>query len=150
VAAIKRSVGVPYGAEQMLRLVNDIGSYPEFLHWCRAARVENSSGAVVEAALDIGLGGIFKTMRTRNETSTADEGRTAKIRIEMLDGPLKRLAGEWNFTDHADGGCEVELELDYEVHRTPFGMLLRTVFDEIASSQLNAFIRRAAALYGGR
>ena len=148
-ATIRRHTRVPYSAGEMLALVNDIASYPAFLHWCRAARIEKSSGTLVEAALDIGIGGIHKTMRTRNRTQVT-EGGGANIRIEMLEGPLKHLVGEWNFTDRPDGGSEVELVLDYEVHRTPFGMLLRTVFDEIASSQLNAFIRRAHALHGRR
>ena len=98
----------------------------------------------------IGIGGIHKTMRTRNRTTVAEGGGAAIIRIEMLDGPLKHLVGDWKFSDSAGGGSEVELILDYEVHRTPFGMLLRTVFEEIASSQLNAFIRRAHALRGPR
>jgi ribosome-associated toxin RatA of RatAB toxin-antitoxin module len=150
VATIRRNKHVPYSAGEMLALVNDIESYPKFLHWCHAARREKTSGAVVEAALDIGIGGIHKTMRTRNLTTLADGDRRANIRIEMMDGPLKRLIGDWNFTDLADGGSDVELTLDYEVHRTPFGVLLRAVFDEIASSQLNAFVRRADALYGKR
>lgn len=149
-ATIRRQTRVPYSAGEMLALVNDIESYPDFLHWCRAARIEKSSGPVVEAALDIGIGGIHKTMRTRNRTSVADGSGAANIRIEMLAGPLKNFVGDWKFTERPDGGSEVELVLDYEVHRTPFGMLLRTVFEEIASSQLNAFIRRAHALHGRR
>ena len=132
----------------MLALVNDIESYPEFLHWCRAARIEKSGGPVVEAALDIGLGGIHKTMRTRNRTSVTDDRGAANIRIEMIDGPLRHLVGDWNFREQPGEGSEIELVLDYEIHRTPFGMLLRAVFDEIASSQLNAFVRRAHALHG--
>ena len=149
-AAIRRHARVPYTAGEMLALVNDIGSYPDFLHWCRAARIEKSSGPLVEAALDIGIGGIHKTMRTRNRTTAGEGSGAANIRIEMLEGPLKHLVGDWNFRDRPDGGSVVELVLDYEVHRTPFGMLLRAVFDEIASSQLNAFIRRAHALHGKR
>ena len=144
---IKRVMRVPYSAGEMLALVNDIEAYPGFLHWCRAARVERSSASSVDAALDIGIGGVHKTMRTRNTTAVTEDERAANIRIEMLDGPLKRLVGDWSFVDSADGGSTVELALEYEVHRTPFGMLLRTVFDDIASSQLNAFVRRADALY---
>jgi ribosome-associated toxin RatA of RatAB toxin-antitoxin module len=61
---------------------------------------------------------------------------------------LKRLEGNWRFSDCSPGACDIELRLDYEVHLTPFGFLLRTIFDEIANSQLNAFIRRADAIYG--
>jgi len=149
-AEILRSAHVPYSAADMLALVNDIGSYPKFLHWCLAARIERSEGAEVEAALDIGISGIHKTMRTRNRTLVPVDGGTASIEIEMIDGPLKRLRGAWTFVDRQAGGSDVTLGLDYEVHRTPFGFLLRTVFDEIANSQLNAFVRRAAVVYGSR
>jgi coenzyme Q-binding protein COQ10 len=147
-AVIQRSARVPYSSRQMLALVNDVPAYPDFLHWCHAARVEKSEGNMVEAALEIGVRGIHKTMRTRNTTDPAEEGAPARIRIEMLDGPLKRLTGAWTFRDCDPAGSDVELRLDYETYLTPFGLLLRTLFDEIANSQLNAFIRRADALYG--
>jgi len=146
-ARIRRSARVPYSAQQMLALVNDVESYPAFLHWCNAARIEKSDGSTVEAALDIGISGIHKTMRTRNTTQPVDQSGEAGIQIRMLDGPLKSLHGSWSFSDCAGGGSEVVLELDYETHRTPFGLVLRTLFDEIANSQLNAFTRRAASVY---
>ena len=149
-ALIRRTARVPYSAEQMLRLVNDIEAYPAFLHWCQAAEIERTEGAVVEAALEVGIKGIHRTMRTRNTTDAAAGGGQASIRIEMVQGPLKRLSGGWHFADTPSGGCDIELALDYEIQRTPFGMLLRTLFDEIANSQLNAFIRRADVVYGGR
>jgi ribosome-associated toxin RatA of RatAB toxin-antitoxin module len=148
VADIRRSARVPYSAQQMLDLVNDIDAYPEFLHWCHAARIEKRDGAVVEAALEIGISGIHKTMRTRNATSISNGGDQATVAIRMLNGPLKRLHGAWEFSDVAGGGCDVVLELEYETHRTPFGLLLRTLFDEIAHSQLNAFTARARQVYG--
>ncbi|MDX1563442.1 MAG: type II toxin-antitoxin system RatA family toxin [Gammaproteobacteria bacterium] len=147
-AVIQRRARVAYRARQMLELVNDIDAYPDFLHWCSGARIEKVEGATVEAALDVGIRGIHKTIRTRNVTTLPAEG-SARIDIEMLDGPLKHLHGHWLFSDSGDGGCDVELSLDYETHRTPFGALLRALFDEIANSQLNAFIRRADAIYGG-
>jgi ribosome-associated toxin RatA of RatAB toxin-antitoxin module len=144
---IRRSARVPYSAEQMLTLVNDIEAYPEFLHWCHAARIDASEGGVVDASLEIGVRGIHRTMRTRNRTETSPTAGAAHIRIEMIDGPLKHMRGGWTFTPCASGGCDVELRLEYEVHRTPFGLLLKTLFDEIANSQLRAFIRRADAVY---
>lgn len=131
----------------MLGLVNDIEAYPAFLHWCHAARIERRSGPVVDASLDIGVSGIHKTMRTRNTTQAGDDDSPARIHIEMLDGPLARLEGDWTFRDCEPAGCDIELRLEYETHRTPFGFLLRALFDEIANSQLNAFIRRADAIF---
>jgi len=145
-ATIERSARVPYAAEQMLALVNDIDSYPVFLHWCHAARIESSEGTTVQAALEIGIRGIHKTIRTRNTTTLGETAST--IRIEMIEGPLRHLAGAWTFADHAEGGSDVKLRVEYETHRTPFGAILRALFDEIANSQLHAFIRRAENVYG--
>jgi ribosome-associated toxin RatA of RatAB toxin-antitoxin module len=148
-AVIQRNAHVPYSADQMLTLVNDIDTYPEFLHWCHAARIEQTSGSTVDAALEIGISGIYKTIRTRNTTSVADEsGVPATIRLEMVEGPLKSLNGAWRFADAPGGGCDVELHLEYEVHLSPLGLILRSLFDEIANSQLNAFVRRARVVYG--
>ena len=147
-AVIHRSARVPYSAQQMLALVNDIDAYPEFLHWCHAARVEREEGLAVVAALEIGISGIYKTIRTRNSIIPGSVETPATIRIEMIEGPLKRLRGTWTFNERAADGCDVELEIEYEVHRSPLGLILRALFDEIANSQLHAFVKRARTVYG--
>lgn len=149
-AVIERSARVPYSADQMLALINDIDSYPEFLHWCHGARIEKDSGAVVDAALEIGISGIYKTIRTRNTTTREVSTGPASIQIEMLEGPLKTLHGYWKLIDQPEQRCDIQLRLEYEIHRSPFGLLLRSLFDEIANSQLNAFVKRARAVYGER
>jgi ribosome-associated toxin RatA of RatAB toxin-antitoxin module len=149
-AVIQRSARVPHSALQMLTLVNDIEAYPEFLHWCHAARIEKQEGHIVEAALDIGISGIYKTIRTEN-TTEAPDGGDAQIRIELLEGPFRKMHGLWTFRDVVDSaGSDVDLCLEYEVHRTPIGMILRPLFEEIANSQLHAFTKRAEVIYGSR
>jgi ribosome-associated toxin RatA of RatAB toxin-antitoxin module len=149
-AVIERSAHVPYSADQMLALVNDIDAYPKFLHWCQRARIESAEGSTVDAAMDIGVAGISRTIRTRN-TTTVDESRgAARIQIEMLEGPLKALQGLWQFDNQAPAGCDIVLHLEYEVAPSPFGLILRGLFNEIANSQLNAFVARAGAVYGDR
>jgi ribosome-associated toxin RatA of RatAB toxin-antitoxin module len=149
-AVIERRAHVPYSADQMLALVNDIDTYPEFLHWCQSARIDRTEGSTVDAAMDIGIAGISRTIRTRNTTMCNETGDDARIEIEMLEGPLKALRGFWQFVGHAPVGCDIVLRLEYEVARSPFGLILRGLFDEIANSQLNAFIARARIVYGDR
>lgn len=141
---------MPHAASQMFELVNDIEAYPEFLHWCRAARIERSDPGSVEAALDIGIGGIHRTFRTRNTLTPPTEGAPGRIGLTLVSGPFRRLEGAWIFTDQASGGSEVALELDYELASTPLGMIFSAVFDEMARSQMNAFIDRAGRVYGCR
>jgi len=142
---VQRNARVPYSAQQMFDLVNDIEKYPEFLHWCGDARVDARQGSVVEATLDIRVLGLRRSFRTRN-TLRSPEG----IQIELVSGPFRRLRGEWRFSDLTSGGSEVSLSLAFEVTQSPFGALFSRVFEEIAGAQMQAFTARAQSLYGGR
>ena len=141
---VQRSAHVPYSAEQMFDLVNDIESYPKFLHWCRGARIDVRQGNTVEATLEIGVLGFQQSFRTRNTLA-----RPQRIGIELVSGPFRRLRGEWRFTAAASSGSDVSLSLLFEVTRSPFGAVFARVFEELAGSQMNAFIDRASKAYGG-
>lgn len=140
---IHRHAHVPYTAVQMFDLVNDVESYPKFLHWCRGARIDSTADNVIEASIDIGISGIHKSFRTRNVLD-----RPSRIGITLVSGPFRRLHGAWSFADADEGGSDVELDLDYEISHGPFGLLFSTLFEEVAHSQMNAFVRRADQIYG--
>jgi ribosome-associated toxin RatA of RatAB toxin-antitoxin module len=141
---VQRSSRVSYTAEQMFDLVNDVEKYPEFLHWCGGARVDVRQGNTIEATLDIGVLGLKRSFRTRNTLRRPD-----RIAIELVSGPFRRLRGEWKFTDLVGGGSDVSLSLTFEVTVSPFGAVFSKVFEELAGAQMDAFIARAAKLYGG-
>jgi ribosome-associated toxin RatA of RatAB toxin-antitoxin module len=140
---VNRSARVPYSAEQMFDLVNDIERYPEFLHWCSGARIDSRQGNVLEASLDIGMLGFRQSFRTRNTLQ-----RPNRIQIELVSGPFRRLRGDWRFTDAATAGSDVTLALAFEVTVSPFGVVFAKVFEELAGAQMNAFVQRAAKIYG--
>jgi len=140
---VKRSARVPYSREQMFDLVNDVEQYPKFLHWCRGARVDLVQGNTVEATLDIGVLGFHQSFRTRNTLT-----RPQAIGIDLVSGPFRRLRGEWRFAATPNGGCDISLTLHFEVTLSPFGIVFAKIFEELAASQMTAFIERAKALYG--
>jgi len=140
---VQRSARVPYTAPQMFDLVNDVVSYPQFLHWCTGARIESRHGNVVEATLDIGVLGFHREFRTRNTLT-----RPERIQIELVSGPFRRLKGEWRFKQLVQAGTEVDLVLSFEVTVTPFGVLFSKVFEELAAAQMTAFVERARNVYG--
>ena len=142
---VQRKARVPYSAQQMFDLVNDIEKYPEFLYWCSGARVDVRQGSTIEATLDIGLLGFQNSFKTRN-TLRAPE----RVQIELVSGPFRRLRGEWRFSDLAGGGSDVSLSLAFEVTLSPFGALFSKLFEELARAQMQAFTARAAAVYGAR
>ena len=57
-AQISRSALVPYSAEQMYQLVNDVDSYPEFLPGCTGSRVLSASEQEMTASVDVSKAGI--------------------------------------------------------------------------------------------
>jgi ribosome-associated toxin RatA of RatAB toxin-antitoxin module len=140
---VQRSARVPYSAAQMFDLVNEIEKYPEFLHWCVGARIDNRYGNTVEATLDIGVLGFQRSFKTRNTLRRPD-----RIQIDLVSGPFRRLRGEWRFTDLPSEESDVSLSLAFEVTISPFGILFSKVFEELAGAQMDAFIARAVRLYG--
>lgn len=140
---VKRSARAPYTPEQMFDLVNDVERYPSFLHWCRGARVDRAQGNTVEATLDIGVLGFHQSFRTRNTLV-----RPERIGIDLVSGPFRRLRGEWRFAARPEGGTDISLTLTFEVTMSPFGVVFARIFEELAASQMAAFIERAKTLYG--
>jgi len=142
---VKRSARVPYTPEQMFDLVNDVEQYPRFLHWCRGARIDVMQSNTVEATLDIGVLGFHQSFRTRNTLK-----RPERIGIDLVSGPFRRLRGEWRFAAVPEQGSDISLTLTFEVTLSPFGLVFTRVFEEVASSQMTAFVDRAKVIYGTR
>ncbi len=140
---VRRSAQVPYSAREMYELVDDVESYPRFLHWCRAARVLRREDDVVEAELDIGFRGIHKSFTTRNRRRPHE-----RIDLELVRGPFRKLSGGWRFRDLDEGGSEVTLDLEFEVSHSPLGFMFSHVFEELVRYQMHAFVERARKLYG--
>ena len=103
-------------------LVDDVKRYPEFLPWCRGASVVEAGPDTKEAGLDIGIAGLHKRFRTRNRSEPPQ-----RIDIDLIEGPFRSLAGHWRFDDLPDGGCRIELRLEFEVVGLPLSMVFATI-----------------------
>lgn len=128
----------------MFDLVNDIESYPRFLPWCRSARVLSSGGLEVRARIEMAKGALHRSFTTRNEL---EAGRRIRVRLE--DGPFSRLEGDWHFDPHDGGGCRVSLDLEYEFAGRVVGAVIGPIFNQIAQTMVDSFVRRARSVYGG-
>ena len=93
---VERRQTLPYTAEQLFDLVNDVNSYPKFLPWCRAARAVPEGPNIVVATLEVGIGGVRTSFTTRNTLA-----RPRSIRMDLRAGPFRRLRGEWRFEPRA-------------------------------------------------
>ena len=75
---ISRTALVPFSAEQMYQLVNDVKSYPDFLPGCTGSRVLELGPTQMTAAVDVSKAGISKTFTTRNTLIEMAFGRIFK------------------------------------------------------------------------
>jgi len=145
VTVIRKSLLVPYSADEMFALVADIESYGTFLPWCGGARILQREGDAVTAAIEIAYHGVNKAFTTRN---TLDPGR--RMDLQLVDGPFRQLRGHWRFDPLDDRSCKVSLELDFEFSSRLVAMMVGPVFESIARSLVDSFHARAESLYGKR
>jgi len=140
--SVQREALVPYSAEAMYQLVNDIERYPEFLPWCREARLLDSTESELTARLTLVKGGLRRSFTTRNRM---EAGRL--IDIQLVDGPFRHLEGEWRFEPLRDNASKVKLDMRFEVAGL-LDAVLGPVFHQIANSLVDAFVRRAREIHG--
>jgi ribosome-associated toxin RatA of RatAB toxin-antitoxin module len=142
---VKKSVLLWYSPAQMYRLVTDVDRYPEFLPWCDRARVVSHEADGMVAEIGIAFGGIRQTFTTRNVHQP-----DRQVCIKLVSGPFSQLEGEWNFLllGEETQACRVELVLTYGFDGA-LGRLISPVFDKIAGSMVDAFVKRAQQVYGG-
>jgi ribosome-associated toxin RatA of RatAB toxin-antitoxin module len=143
---LNKSVLIWHSAEEMFALVADVSRYPEFLPWCDRARVIERGDKGMTAEVGMAIGGFHKSFTTRN-THQAGES----IQMELVDGPFSHLDGLWRFTPLGDGAqraCKVEFTLQYGFASQTLAALVGPVFDRIAGSLVDAFVKRADQVYG--
>ena len=142
---VHKSVLIWYSAEEMFDLVTEVEQYPEFLPWCDRATVLERDANGMKAQVGIAFGGIHQTFTTRNEHVPDRE-----VKMHLVDGPFSRLDGDWKFTPLGGEGqraCKVELDLCYGFDNVALAALVGPVFDKIAGSLVDAFVKRAESVY---
>ncbi|MEX0951996.1 MAG: type II toxin-antitoxin system RatA family toxin [Gammaproteobacteria bacterium] len=139
---INKTAQVPYSAEQMYQLVDDVEKYPDFLPWCSNVRILRQMDAEVEAQISMALGKLQQSFTTRNTGEPP-----VRLRMDLLEGPFQYLHGRWEF-EPAGSGCRVSLDMDFEFKNKLVRMALGGAFNKIVNSLMSAFVQRAHQLYG--
>jgi len=143
---VHKSVLIWYSPQEMFDLVTDVAKYPAFLPWCDKARITEQHETGVTAEIGLSFAGIHQTFTTRNEHIPGRE-----VRLRLVDGPFSQLDGQWSFLPVGEGSqraCKVELTLNYGFSNATLGKLVGPVFDRIAGSMVDAFVKRAEQVYG--
>jgi len=148
---VKKSVLLWYSPREMYALVTDVSSYPQFLPWCERAEVVAPHDDGVTARLHLSYLGVRQAFTTRN-THSADES----VVLELVDGPFSALTGTWRFVPVPvnDGplaaACKIEFDLRYSFAGGALEVLISPVFDRVANTFVDSFVKRAEQVHGPR
>lgn len=149
---VKKSVLLWYSAREMYGLVTDVPAYPQFLPWCERAEVLNADATGMTARLHLAYHGVRHAFTTRN---THVDGES--VTVALVDGPFSQLEGQWRFVavgTPADGealrASRVELDLRYAFSSLALEAVVSPVFDRIANTLVDSFVRRAEQVHGPR
>lgn len=143
---VHKSVLIWYSAAEMFALVTDIASYPQFLPWCNEAAVLEQNAGGMTAKIGLSFAGIKQSFTTRNS-----HVQDRKVCLKLVNGPFSKLDGQWDFIPvggATERACKVELSLSYGFDNSALAALVGPVFDKIAGSLVEAFVKRAAQVYG--
>jgi ribosome-associated toxin RatA of RatAB toxin-antitoxin module len=148
---VKRSVLLWYSPQEMYALVTRVEDYPKFLPWCERAEVVEAHADGVTARLHLAYAGVRHAFTTRNLHST-----DRAVTMGLVDGPFSVLDGTWHFVPLAAPGsqtedaCRIEFDLRYAFKRGALEALVGPVFDRVADTFVDSFVRRAEQVYGAR
>ncbi len=152
---VKKSVLLWYTAHEIYELVVDVEAYPKFLPWCERAEILSRNDDGLTARLFLAYSGIRHGFTTRN-VQVKDES----VHIGLVDGPFSLLEGFWRFVPlplpASPGGastasaCKIEFELRYAFSNGVLEAAISPVFDRIANTFVDSFVRRAEQVHGPR
>lgn len=144
-SAVSRQALVPYSPGQMYLLVNDVESYPEFLPWCEAARVVETSHDEIIAEITFAKGAARASFTTRNRLQ-----KDKMVEMQLVNGPFRHLHGFWRLSAQGEEGqgCKISLDLEFELKNALLSATLGPMFNYIANSLVDAYVKRAHAVYG--
>lgn len=140
---VKRSALIAQPQRRIYALINDIESYPQFVPWCRSARIEARGDGEIIATLGVARGPLRTEFTTRNILDP-----DSSVRMQLVRGPFRTLEGQWTLMPIGDLGTRIELAVRFEFESRFSAAVFDPVFEETAGSLVDAFVRRARLLDG--
>jgi ribosome-associated toxin RatA of RatAB toxin-antitoxin module len=135
---IHKSAIVLHPAQKMFQLVDSVENYPQFLPWCGSTQIIERDNDKTIASIEINYKGIRQTFTTENTKKQNQE-----MIIKLIDGPFKSLSGAWMFKNLDKDSCQIELKLEYEFSNVILEKLISPVFNMIANTFIDEFIKEA-------
>ncbi len=142
-AVVEKSVLIERTPAQMFALVDAVEDYPRFLPWCGGVELHERTAQRTVATIRINYHGL----KSHFSTANAKQAPT-HMDMSLRDGPFKQMDGSWRFVALGETACKIEFRLHYEFSSHLLEKALGPVFNHIANTFVESFVKRAQVVYG--
>jgi ribosome-associated toxin RatA of RatAB toxin-antitoxin module len=144
---VKKSVLLWYSPHEMYELVTAVKDYPKFLPWCERADVLETHAGGMTVRLGLRYAGVHHAFTTRNQHVP-----DSSVVVSLVDGPFSQLDGTWRFQKlgSTENACKIEFDMRYAFSNATLEALVSPVFDRVANTFVDSFVKRAEQVYGPR
>lgn len=142
---VTRTALVAYTPAELFALVSDVAAYPQFLPFCVDARVLAQEADSLLASMEFARAGIRQGVTTRNRLLPPH-----RLEMDLVAGPFAELAGAWEFQPLGAAASKVIFTIRFDIDSALAHFAAGPFIDQAAALALDAFGKRAVALYGKR
>ncbi|MDA7770414.1 type II toxin-antitoxin system RatA family toxin [Candidatus Pelagibacter sp.] len=146
-ASVKRLIEC--NKEQLIELVLDIESYPNFIPYCLDSKIyekkKEKNLIIIIADLTIGKGPFKATYKS----DVRFDKDSDTIQVTNIKGPLKHLYNKWVFLEK-DGSTEIFFEIDFEIENKFLNIVMSKSFQYGLDKIADSFQKRANDLFKNR
>ena len=147
---------LPYTTEQLYTLVADIEHYPEFLPWCKSARILSREQASFTGELTVCFKGMCQSYVSRiHGKPPASRHLATSLHVVQMRGPFTHLVNDWQFTpveekEREEKATEIRFMLEFAFKSKVLDKIIGLLFHKATRKMVEAFEERAKTLYGDK
>ena len=146
-ASVKRLIECK--KEDLINLVLDIEKYPEFVPFCYAAKIyetsEKDNQIKIIADLTIGKGPFKDTYKSDVRYNKNED----IIFVTNIDGPLNHLENTWYF-NQKEQNTEISFDINFEIENRFLNIIMEKSFQFGLNKIADSFQKRANHLFKGK
>ena len=146
-ASVKRLIECK--KEDLINLVLDIEKYPEFVPFCYAAKIyetsEKDNQIKIVADLTIGKGPFKDTYKSDVRYNKNED----IIFVTNIQGPLNHLENKWYFIQKKEN-TEISFDISFEIENRFLNIIMEKSFQFGSNKIADSFQKRANDLFKGK
>jgi coenzyme Q-binding protein COQ10 len=132
----------------LFQLVAELERYPEFVPCCQRTKVllrkaDGPDKTVIVSRMTVGVSALHVSYANRTTANLPER----QIKVQAVDGPLRRLDVTWTFNPDGDTATDVAFSVSYEFSSPMLGILASGMFDTMFRQIMDAFEKRADQLF---